>query len=181
MSKAFTIASVVILLTVGILFSLALIGQDNQQRSAFFTAALIAADSTEVANLHYVGAKKCRICHLDIYDSWQKSKHAKAMSLLDDEQRADESCVRCHSTGKKADGTLIENVECEACHGPGSEYRKMRVMKNLDKAIQLGLIVNDEAVCVGCHNEASPTFKGFTYVPGDPDGIHIMPSAAKSR
>lgn len=181
MSKAFTITSVVILLTVGILFSLALLGQDNQERNAFFTAALIAADSTEAANLEYVGAKKCRICHMDIYESWKISKHAKAMSLLNDEQRTDAACERCHSTGKMADGTLINNVECEACHGPGSEYRKMRVMKNLDKAVQLGLIVNDESVCVGCHNEASPTFKGFTYVPGQTEGIHILPSATKSR
>ncbi|MBU1318951.1 MAG: cytochrome c3 family protein [candidate division Zixibacteria bacterium] len=178
MSKAFGITSLLVILTVATLLSFALLGHNNPETDHFFTAVLIAADSMEAPDLEYVGAQKCRLCHFEIYESWRGTKHARAITLLEGDQPTSPECIRCHSTGIKADGTLIENVECESCHGPGSEYRKMRVMKDLGKAIELGLVVAGETACLGCHNEDSPDFKGFEYTPGQTTGVHILVSSA---
>jgi len=177
LSKAFGITSLLVILTVATLLSFALLGHSNPERDPIFNAVLIAADSMEAPSLEYVGAQKCRLCHFEIYESWRSTRHARAMSLLEGGPAANPDCVHCHSTGIKADGTLIENIECESCHGPGSEYRKMRVMKDLGKAIELGLVVGSETTCVGCHNEDSPDFKGFEYTPGQTTGLHILPSS----
>jgi hypothetical protein len=42
-------------------------------------------------------------------------------------------------------------------------YKGMSVMKNRELALQKGMIIPDEALCKQCHNEESPTFKGFNY------------------
>ncbi len=81
-------------------------------------------------------------------------------------------CIKCHST----DGAgKFPNVGCEACHGPGSEYKdrpniNRQAKWTADPAGQLklataaGLVAKpDEKVCVKCHNKQSPTFKGFNF------------------
>jgi len=127
------------------------------------------------------------------YDVWQESKHAKAIETLgtpeaialaaekgiDDPQKSDE-CLQCHLTGHGVDADLLDKgfksglgVECESCHGPGSLYRVASVMNaskfkadpqgTLDTFIANGLIIPDEKTCIKCHNENSPTFKGFDF------------------
>jgi len=59
--------------------------------------------------------------------------------------------------------TMEEGVSCESCHGPGSEYKKMSIMKDREKAIANGLIIPEEKVCLVCHNEKNPFFKPFDY------------------
>lgn len=61
---------------------------------------------------------------------------------------------------------MKDGVQCEACHGPGSDYKTMSVMKDKEKAVAAGLVLGDEKLCKTCHNEESPTFdkeKGFDY------------------
>ena len=82
-------------------------------------------------------------------------------------------CAECHSTNvvKNYDiesdsynTTWFEiNVGCESCHGPGSAYKSAGIMKNQKLSLAKGLIIPDESVCVKCHNDESPTFKGFNY------------------
>ncbi|MBD3220293.1 cytochrome C554 [bacterium] len=109
-----------------------------------------------------------------------EESHAIAKEMgLGDPQKADE-CLKCHVTDHdapasayddrfkakdKSDDHFVDGVGCEACHGPGSEYKSMKAMKDitageLDGAT-VGLWTPDEALCVSCHNEESPTFKGF--------------------
>ena len=138
-----------------------------------------------------MGVSKCGMCHkgdakgkqLEI---WQDSKHSKAYKTLETEAadkiakdkgfttKASETpqCLKCHVLGKdivpdeltesfdKTDG-----VQCETCHGAGSEYKAMGIMKDKPKAIENGLIVStgDEKLCTGCHNSDSPSFKEFNY------------------
>jgi hypothetical protein len=72
-----------------------------------------------------VGAEKCKVCHKVQYDSWLKSEHAE-------DKRA----------------------ECETCHGPGSGYITLAVMKDPAKAKAAGLIAKpDKATCVTCHKK----------------------------
>lgn len=136
----------------------------------------------------YIGSAKCKTCHMtpksgEAYPIWQKSKHAKAYETLATEQakkiasgmgindpQKSDKCLSCHVTGfgvpdslKEATLTLAEGVGCEACHGPGSEYKAMAIMKDRKKAIASGLLIPDEKTCLACHNEKSPTYKPFKF------------------
>ena len=59
------------------------------------------------------------------------------------------------------------DVGCQACHGPGSEYKSMKVKKGLAdgsvKPEDVGLIEADAKLCVTCHNEESPTYIPFKF------------------
>lgn len=138
----------------------------------------------------YVGVKKCKTCHNTTksgkqYDIWSKGPHANALKSLSSEKsmkfakenniedptKADQ-CLKCHSTKATVDPKLIdpkgkltveEGVSCESCHGPGSEYRSMSVMKDHEKSLANGLIVPTEKVCVTCHNENNPFHKPFDF------------------
>ena len=140
----------------------------------------------------YVGVSTCvGACHktdaqgkqLDI---WQNSKHSKAYKTLltneADKIAKDKgfttpaaetpACLKCHVLGKDMDPAEFEStfskedgVQCETCHGAGSEYKKLSIMKDKEKSKENGLIVHDDkaAFCTGCHNSESPTFKSFNY------------------
>ena len=79
---------------------------------------------------HYVGQASCTQCHADADAFWQTTGHAKAYKTLSDEfKEFNLDCVGCHVTGYNrpggstvthADG--LKNVQCEACHGPGSRH-----------------------------------------------------------
>ena len=76
---------------------------------------------------------------------------------------------------------MEDGFQCETCHGPGSEYKSMKVMKNRAEAVELGLVVweSDEAIakmCQGCHNEESPTFIGFNFDEMYPKIKHNIPT-----
>lgn len=178
MSKAFGITSAIILIITIVLFALALSGPTGSRIDSYFASVVAASDSVNVSVAsHYVGSKKCRMCHLDIYKSWQSTDHSQAMNVLDETQQADSNCTRCHSTGTKKAGELIDNVGCEACHGPGSQFRKMRVMKDRTLAIQMGLKFPVQSDCAQCHNDDCPKFVAFDYETALKLGTHIMPSA----
>ncbi len=75
------------------------------------------------AGLTRIGADKCRLCHKVQHASWAASAHAKRTPPLD----------------------------CESCHGPGSEYKTITVMKDPAKAKAAGLVLPDAAFCQKCH------------------------------
>ena len=60
---------------------------------------------------------------------------------------------------------MKDGVQCEVCHGPGSDYKSVTVMKDKEKALAAGLIVSkdDPKLCEKCHNSESPSFKEFKY------------------
>jgi len=127
----------------------------------------------------YVGARKCKVCHLEIYKSWEKTKHAWALAALDDEQLQDPKCLACHTTGFDNGGyggrsgvANLGGVQCEACHGPGALYSRSSIMRDPKLCIEMGLVKVDSMTCVTCHNSESPTFKGFAYQAGLSTGTH---------
>jgi hypothetical protein len=105
------------------------------------SAAAIGAGDHE-----YVGSKKCRMCHLKEFKSWEESKMAASFDHLKpgenaaekeaaglDPQKdytADAECLPCHTTGYGKAGGFVDiastpdlaGVGCEACHGPGGTY-----------------------------------------------------------
>jgi cytochrome c1 len=160
--------------------------------AAFVGGSLMAADpakpddktaaATKAAvKFEYVGKDKCKLCHKQQHDSWLTTVHAKAWESLKPEEQKKDSCTVCHTTGKDAAGTLITGVQCEACHGPGSAYKTQANMKDKKLALAAGLTEPTKAVCVKCHNDKSPTFKGFDFDKAlkDPTGVHkLFPKGA---
>ena len=61
----------------------------------------------------------------------------------------------------------LQSVGCEVCHGAGDDYKKKKTMQGIsDGTIDgatVGLIVPNEATCLGCHNSDSPSFTGFNF------------------
>ena len=110
----------------------------------------------------YVGAEGCKSCHQDIYTSWLQTKHARALGRLTKEQKEGD-CIRCHVTGtseqiaREGASPGHPNVQCEACHGPGSLHAA-------DATVRTGIRkVPTSSTCETCHNDKSPHFRGFVY------------------
>jgi Cytochrome c554 and c-prime len=153
-------------------------------------AALLFCVDKLCANVYkYIGVKKCKMCHSSSakgnqYKIWAESSHAKAFErLASPEAKAlaakagvsgnpqeAAQCVKCHITAYSVDASLLDSgfakedgVQCESCHGAGSDYVPMSVMKDRAKAIEAGLVIPTQEACVKCHNSESPSFKGFDF------------------
>lgn len=141
----------------------------------------VVADGPEFA-----GVKMCGMCHKkddsgNQFAKWQASAHAKAFETLgtdkakeiakkagiDDPQKSGK-CLKCHSTAYNFTEAVVtekvkveDGVVCESCHGPGKKYMMKSAMEDKAKAVAAGLIAEPKKQCVLCHNDKSPTFKGF--------------------
>ncbi len=128
-------------------------------------------------NDHYVGSQRCADCHQQKLVTWKKTRHARAMESLKARKREnDPDCFRCHVTGMVGIGVnqpatagqpenpfakLIQhqqgnhhrpNVQCEACHGPGSRHAAAP-----EKAGKMPF--PDEQSCRQCHTrDTDPEF-----------------------
>ena len=135
----------------------------------------------------YGGVAICKGCHSNDavggteYNTWKDKAHAGAYESLasdhskevaikagieGDPQEADE-CLKCHVTAwecedlREATWKKEDGVGCESCHGAGKDYMPMNIMKDHDAAVENGLLTADEARCLECHNDESPTYKEF--------------------
>ncbi len=99
----------------------------------------------------YIGAEKCKMCHKIQYDSWSQTKHAKATegAKASKDRKYEAACLTCHATNKDE---AMAGVQCEACHGAGSDYKGLSVMKDLAKAKAAGLVIPTQETCNGCHD-----------------------------
>lgn len=115
----------------------------------------------------YVGAAKCKLCHMKQHKAWSESKHARAFEVLKPEEQKDPKCLTCHVTGYRTTQQVkpeMVGVQCEACHGPASLFIKIHPKRDKEGAQKAGMIAKpDPEGCKTCHNEQSPTFKGFDY------------------
>ena len=161
------------------------------------TACIAIAEDATI-----IGAAKCKMCHKaktgDQFKIWAESKHATSFATLKTEESiaiATEmglgnpweapECLKCHVTQAFLGAELHaktkyvddEGVGCEACHGAGSEYKSKKVMTDHDASIAAGLVLEGESSCVKCHNENSPTFKGFEYEARWAEIVHPVPAA----
>lgn len=174
---------ITVLIAVGLIGS-GVIAADSTKTTTPAEKAPAAAAAKTAGKFEYVGKDKCKLCHKQEHDSWMTTVHAKAWNTLKPEEQKKDSCSVCHSTGKDAAGTLITGVQCESCHGPGSAYKTQANMKDRKLALANGLTLPTKEVCVKCHNEKSPTFKGFDFdkYVKDPKAVHkLFPKAAPEK
>lgn len=172
----------------------------------YASAAAQEAQAPPADKPAYIGVAKCSVCHKsekkgNQLGQWQSTKHAKAYATLatpeakalakakgiEDPQKSNK-CLKCHVTGFGADPKLFEasfkveeGVQCEACHGPGSLYKPVKVMKDRAASIKAGLIIPDEKTCVKCHNAESPSYKKFVFKEMYPKIAHPIPAEAKGK
>jgi len=124
----------------------------------FLVAVLGAAWTVTHGDEHaYVGSKKCKMCHMKEYKSWEATKMAKSFEALrpgeyaeskktagldpDKDYTADPACIKCHTTGLGKPGGFVDfastpdlaGIGCEVCHGPGGTYLKSEHMSLKNK------------------------------------------------
>jgi DNA-binding beta-propeller fold protein YncE len=158
--------------------------------AALFAAAAVRVGAQPVKQPVYLGVRACARCHEaeaagNQYGHWLGTAHAKAWAALatpearaiarlsgitDEPQRAP-VCLGCHATAADAEpwerdaGFRVEDgVQCEMCHGPGSEYADDAVMRDPEAARRAGLRKFTKRDCQVCH-----------YVKGSHASIHHKP------
>lgn len=138
----------------------------------FFSLMLFSQEFT------YVGVSKCQTCHKSEkrgkqFTIWEGSKHPQSFTALSSPEapaKAQESgvenpaesekCLKCHAPlFEKAAEFKEEGVTCEVCHGPGSAYKKLKIMKSREESVANGLVVYESAdaikfQCLTCHENA---------------------------
>ncbi len=178
--------------------------------SLLVIGGLVFSAAHEAIAAHEItGAPKCKACHKaktgDQWRIWTESAHARAFETLATEEarkivadlglgdpQQEDACLKCHTTraslgggvavsekGKYTDG---EGVGCESCHGPGSDYKSQKIMKDSEAARTAGLIMNATADgCTVCHNEESPTFEGFDFQKRWAEVAHPVPTRNEAQ
>ncbi|MGC8641302.1 MAG: multiheme c-type cytochrome, partial [Isosphaeraceae bacterium] len=128
----------------------------------------------------YVGAKVCATCHngKDAGQQttiWLHSKHARAYASLAApearaiaaisgvpiEPRQSPLCLGCHATAANAEDwekddtfSVLDGVQCEKCHGPGSEHVDSWSGANKgDSGPRVRLASPMSADCMKCHKD----------------------------
>ena len=152
---------------------------------------LIAPLFFAFAQPSYVGVKTCVMCHKSEKSGnqkaiWENSSHSKAYETLltekadqiakekgfDTKASETEACLKCHTSGYSVDASLLgkkfkieDGVQCETCHGAGSDYKSKKIMKDKEQAVANGLKLyeNPEELCITCHNTESPTMVEFNF------------------
>jgi len=164
---------------------------------AALAALVLAAFSLPAlaqAKAEYAGQASCKMCHNKKpegaqWDQWKATKHASAIEALKSPEAkaiAEKAgvkgapneapeCLVCHVTGydaaTKAAPAKIkieEGIQCETCHGPGSNHLAdgKALMLKKDASIDPKKNINtkpDEKVCTQCHNDKSPTWDPTRY------------------
>ncbi len=128
----------------------------------------------------YVGSRVCASCHDGPgmghqYSKWLLSKHSQAYASLSRPEAWEIAkisglreapweaamCLGCHSTAYSADERDVDHetfrredgLQCEGCHGPGSEYAAEAVMRDRKAAMMAGLRMPTKDDCLVCHME----------------------------
>jgi hypothetical protein len=113
----------------------------------------------------------CGNCHVDVQNEWKQTKHANAWADLQASGHAGDFCNKCHTTNGatnpgvdtagffsiSADAKkLYEDVQCEACHGPGANHVSAPGESQPIPTIQ---VLDDHSDgCAACHYDTHNPF-----------------------
>jgi hypothetical protein len=79
----------------------------------------------------FLGSELCMRCHTQEGEQWKTTSHSVAWAtLVNAKKDATPECVVCHSVGFQKPGGFVSlaatphlsNVQCENCHGIGTEH-----------------------------------------------------------
>lgn len=142
----------------------------------------------------YVGVGSCAQCHASEAEFWAQTRHGHAyQTLVDAKKQFSLDCISCHVTGWQQPGGVCridrtavgtpgigqhgmgrQDVQCEACHGPGSLHAD-------DPLVPLREAV-PASFCIRCHEPAnSPHFDDAKYRPFIVGPGHGTPLAAGEK
>jgi len=137
----------------------------NKKIEEIFFAAL-AAKKNKGRKKIYATDTVCKQCHAEAHGIWSRSRHAGAYATLKKVNKAfDPECLACHTVGfgrpggflSETDTPELENVQCEACHGPGLAH---------SRAPRRGWSQKASQACKRCHvKNHSPRFDYADYWP----------------
>ncbi len=108
---------------------------------------------------YYIGDVNCQGCHSSTHADWAETGHAHAWAGLMESDHARSYCFPCHSVGYEPEAmtgnsgydeapiALFEDVQCENCHGAGSEH----VASLSADDIEVSFAVDN---CAKCHEGA---------------------------
>jgi hypothetical protein len=110
----------------------------------------------------FLGERACKACHEDAWASYADSAHRRAFNTIRNKgQNFEPECIVCHTTGyqykngyaEQSPYNRLANVQCEACHGYGTQHDR-----------QGGWAAQAKDSCLTCHDqENSPEFDYATY------------------
>lgn len=132
-------------------------------------AAVPVATTSAVATGPFAGSSACTGCHPAQAAQWGETGHAHAYASLEKTtNERDLACWSCHVTGAQhPDGPTspgavagLENVGCEACHGPG----KAHIANPETGPVRRTPTIE---VCQGCHDgkQDGGRFEFASYLP----------------
>ncbi len=151
----------------------------------FFIIIIISVSTLFSQDFTYVGAAKCKMCHKSEkqgqqFPLWEAMKHSKSFATLSSDKAKEvaqeasvdnptesPNCLKCHAPlSEKAPELKEEGVGCETCHGSGSAYKKMSVMKDHAESVKNGMTEYEspDAIkkhCLKCHENAHETTFDF--------------------
>ncbi len=166
------------------------VAQLNLEEAKSQPAACPAAGKGEAS---FVGARKCASCHATEAAFWEKTHHARAFAtLVAVNKQFSLDCIRCHVSGWQQPGGVCridkaavgepgigkggqfgvgrQDVQCEACHGAGSEH-SADPPEHIDGKVAVN-------VCLRCHEAANSShFDDVKYRPFIIGPGHGMPLA----
>ena len=109
------------------------------------------------------------------FSKWRLGKHARAYAVLGTKTgyemataagitgnpQQDPRCLGCHTSGfavskdRFLEGfDFADGVQCESCHGAGSEYSPEAIMRDRLAALRAGLRPATKETCIPCHENA---------------------------
>lgn len=102
---------------------------------------------------------KCRLCHRDFFVGRKQDVHDHAFAkVLEAGHGESEQCLGCHTTGYGVKGGFkstiltpqLANVQCEGCHGPGSEHIRRNARGGFLAGTDRPEILKQ--MCLTCHS-----------------------------
>lgn len=134
-----------------------------------FEEPLTAANSFLGYTDHATKLTVCGNCHIEKQGLWEETGHAQAWDGLQATGAAQEVCEGCHTVGQNGNITAepggyqttgeqrYEDVQCEACHGPGLTH----VDNPTDATVPLAPVdvaIDAPLGCGQCHSDTHHPF-----------------------
>ncbi|MBD3221954.1 hypothetical protein GF314_12005 [bacterium] len=113
----------------------------------------------------FLGIHNCKACHTGVYNQWRKTDHSRAYTALRAaNMQTEPECLVCHTTGYRhhngfdeEHNTSMTQVQCEACHGYGTQHNRDGRMNEMARES-----------CTTCHDNAKrPCFDETEDTPFD--------------